>query len=97
MFKHTVDNAVKDTCETLDLQVSYTHAGNSRECIYIGVLESNATGKQGTISLEIIHHHLDGIHLKHLQLYLTEEEIGMLIGGLQRARKGMRRLKMARI
>lgn len=78
--------------EILDLELSHIHSWMRREHIRIGVLEEDAGGPDGTISLVIAQFYKPGGEYKMLEVLqanLTESEIDQVIVGLQEAKRQM--------
>lgn len=78
--------------ETLDLALSQIHPWMDREYVRIGVLEEDAGGPDGTISLVIAQFYKPGGEYKMLecvQAMFTESEIDQVIAGLQEAKQRM--------
>lgn len=82
----TKDYAEQSDIETLHLQVAWYKTRNEREYVSIGVVEEDAMGADGTISLQIVHLSKGEGICKMLQVNLLDKEIDMVIDGLQRAK-----------
>lgn len=88
------DTKNKDTIdiETLDLKYSNIHDWNEKEYLRIGVVPEEAKLKDGTISLVITHFGKQG-YCMSLQACLKQDEIDMIIDGLQKAKKRLIKYK----
>ena len=88
------DTINKDTygIETLDLNYSQIHDWNEKEHLRIGVVPEKAKLTDGTISFVISHFDKEG-NCKSLQACLKEDEIDMIIAGLQKAKKRLVKYK----
>lgn len=85
-----VNLAEPDDIETLNLATVGIHKWNTIEYVRIGVLEKDAKGPGGTISLALVQYGLEhegGV--KVLQANLQMREIVLLIAGLQKAKERM--------
>ena len=87
-FKTTKNHTEPDTIETLDLETAYFHPYNAVEYVRIGVIQEEAIGEKGVISLMLVQFSGDW-KCKDLQASLTEIEIDLVIAGLQEAKRRM--------
>jgi hypothetical protein len=82
----------KGECETLYIGTAFRQDSHKSERICIGCIDKDMIGEQGTISVQIMY--FDSEHWKAtlVQLCPNDEEIGLIIKGLQRARSRLRSL-----
>lgn len=76
--------------ETLDLESAWIHDWNDKEYVRVGVLEEDAKGEDGVISLILVQF---GRKCNALQAALTRDEIAHLIDGLAAAKERLLELE----
>ena len=91
MFNATNDRTEPDSIETLDLEPAFRHRWNSKEYLRIAVIPEDASGEQGTLSLQVIHFD-NKYKVTAAQACLTLAEIDLVINGLLEAKKRMQAL-----
>ena len=74
------------------MKYSYIHDWNEKENLRIGVVPEEAVSENGTISF-IITHFDKGGNRKSLQACLSEDEIDMVVQGLQKAKERLMKFK----
>lgn len=77
--------------ELLDFEPTTIHSYNEKEYVRIGVVPEDAVGEDGTLSLVIVHFAKRG-GCSACQACLTKYEAQLLMDGLRRAVKRMKKL-----
>lgn len=91
-FRDT-DNKEPAECETLYMSTSFLQSNHNDEQISIGVLEKDAIGTNGTISMQVVTFSKSKPYCDVATVNLTENEIDLVIKGLQDAKNRMMTFK----